>query len=339
MPNGRSRGFGTVLLSSQEETNNAIHAFNGFEWHGRKLEVREDRGSPQSFSKPQESSLSGRALYVGNLPFSVGWMDLKDFFRQVGNVQRADVPMDYQGRSRGFGTVVMSSAEDAQKAIAQLNGHEWNGRRIEVREDRNPSEGGSHQQHNSHHQNTTSSSGGHHNDYHRSPPPMGPNVAGRALYVGNLPFTIQWQELKDLARQAGTVQRADIITDAQGRSRGYGQVLMATVEEAQKCIELLNGTEVEGRTIEVREDKYAGDSSSVTPGTQVYVGNLPYSTRWMDLKDLFRPFGLNPIHADVITEPNGRSKGFGIVRFSTKEECERAVAEVNGQTVANRNII
>ncbi|KAJ1561921.1 hypothetical protein HK096_002828, partial [Nowakowskiella sp. JEL0078] len=129
-PTGKSRGFGTVLLSTHDETIEAINKFNNFVWHGRKLEVREDRASSESyhvseshhvsdFLAPRENyeGGSGRALYVGNLPFSVGWMDLKDFFRQAGHVVRAEVPIDFHGRSKGFGIVVMSSVEDARKAI------------------------------------------------------------------------------------------------------------------------------------------------------------------------------------------------------------------------------
>ena len=75
-------------------------------------------------------------------------------------------------------------------------------------------------------------------------------------------------------REAGNVQRADVTQDQQGRSRGYGQVLMATVEEAQKAIQILNGRDVQGRTIEVREDKFASEQGAPAPGTQVFVGNV-----------------------------------------------------------------
>lgn len=82
-------------------------------------------------------------MYIGNLPWSVGWQDLKDLFRQAGTVVRADIPQDYQGRSKGFGTVVMQSVEDARKAVAMFNGFDWNGRKIEVRNDRTAEVGSS----------------------------------------------------------------------------------------------------------------------------------------------------------------------------------------------------
>ncbi|KAI8614889.1 hypothetical protein BC830DRAFT_1108649 [Chytriomyces sp. MP71] len=124
---------------------------------------------------------------------------------------------------------------------------------------------------------------------------------------------------------------------------------MSTVEEAKEAVAKLNGTEVGGRSIEVREDKYAGEGGNqgfhgqqggFVQGTQVFVGNLPYSSRWQDLKDLFRPLGLNPIHADIMMEnETGRSKGCGMVRFASREEADKAVQSLNGTNVMGRNII
>ena len=54
----------------------------------------------------------GRVLFVGNLPFHCQWQDLKDLFRAAGNIQRADVALNADGRSRGFGTVLFASPED-----------------------------------------------------------------------------------------------------------------------------------------------------------------------------------------------------------------------------------
>jgi RNA recognition motif-containing protein len=57
---------------------------------------------------------------VGNLPYAVGWQDLKDLFRGAGNPVRADVSTDYQGRSKGFGTITMGSVEEARKAVCKF---------------------------------------------------------------------------------------------------------------------------------------------------------------------------------------------------------------------------
>ena len=55
---------------------------------------------------------------------------------QQGAVIRADVHIGHDGRPKGSGIVAFESAEDARNAIAQFNGYDWQGRQLEVREDR-----------------------------------------------------------------------------------------------------------------------------------------------------------------------------------------------------------
>jgi len=72
-------------------------------------------------------------LYVGGLAYSTTSDGLREFFSQSGNVTSATVITDrFSGQSRGFGFVEMSTAEEAQNAISQLNGRELDGRRITV---------------------------------------------------------------------------------------------------------------------------------------------------------------------------------------------------------------
>jgi RNA recognition motif-containing protein len=84
----------------------------------------------------------GRKLYVGNLAFSVTDGDLQQMCAAYGTVQSSQVIMDRDtGRSKGFGFVEMGSDQEAQAAIAGLNGKEIEGRTLTVNEAR-PKEGG-----------------------------------------------------------------------------------------------------------------------------------------------------------------------------------------------------
>jgi RNA recognition motif-containing protein len=79
----------------------------------------------------------GNKLYVGSLPYSTTEQQLSELFAPHGTVQSAKVITDrFTGQSRGFGFVEMVTDEDAQKAIAALNGAQVGGRTLVVNEAR-----------------------------------------------------------------------------------------------------------------------------------------------------------------------------------------------------------
>jgi cold-inducible RNA-binding protein len=79
----------------------------------------------------------GRKLYVGNFPYETGEADLQDLFARAGNVESVKVMRDMAtGRARGFAFVEMSTDEEAQKAITELNEYQVGGRSLTVNEAR-----------------------------------------------------------------------------------------------------------------------------------------------------------------------------------------------------------
>ncbi|TVR60749.1 MAG: RNA-binding protein, partial [Candidatus Competibacteraceae bacterium] len=84
----------------------------------------------------------GKRLYVGNLGYGVSSNDLEQMFAEYGAVQSAQVITDREtGRSKGFGFVEMGTDQEAEDAIAALNGKNIEGRDLTVNEAR-PQEGG-----------------------------------------------------------------------------------------------------------------------------------------------------------------------------------------------------
>jgi cold-inducible RNA-binding protein len=76
-------------------------------------------------------------IFVGNLNFNTGEDELRQLFEQYGQVDRVSIMTDRDtGRSRGFGFVEMTNAEDGEKAIAALNGTQIGGRTLNVNEAR-----------------------------------------------------------------------------------------------------------------------------------------------------------------------------------------------------------
>lgn len=78
----------------------------------------------------------------------------------------------------------------------------------------------------------------------------------KKLYVGNLPYSATDQSLTDTFSECGTVQSAKVIMDRDsGRSKGFAFVEMSTEDEATNSINRLNGTDLDGRAINVSEAK------------------------------------------------------------------------------------
>ncbi|KAG5243351.1 ribonucleoprotein [Salix suchowensis] len=122
---GRSRGFGFVTMSTVEEVEAASRQFNGY-----AIESEFWTSSPEGNSlsrgpgaRSSESFDSSNRVYVGNLSWNVDNMALESLFREKGKVMDAKVVYDREtGRSRGFGFVTYSSAEEVEDAIDSLNG-------------------------------------------------------------------------------------------------------------------------------------------------------------------------------------------------------------------------
>ena len=86
------------------------------------------------------------------------------------------------------------------------------------------------------------------------------------LYVGGLPYSITEGRLQEIFAEHGSVQSARVISDKfTGQSRGFGFVEMASSDEAQKAIQALNGTQLDGRTLVVNEARPQENRQSSGP--------------------------------------------------------------------------
>ena len=80
------------------------------------------------------------------------------------------------------------------------------------------------------------------------------------IFVGNLSFNTNEDELRQIFEGYGQVERVSILTDREtGRSRGFGFVEMNSDEDGEKAIAALNGSQVGGRTINVNEARPKSD--------------------------------------------------------------------------------
>ncbi|KAL4458907.1 hypothetical protein ABPG75_013772 [Micractinium tetrahymenae] len=310
-----------------------------------------------------------RRIFVGNLSWQTSWQDLKDHFSTVGRVRFADVLREAGpgSRSKGCGIIEFESPDEAAAAIQQLNDSELGGRKIWIREDREDFEL----------RGDSAYRSGRAGSRIRSRSPRRAQrggggysgeavTVGRRVFVGNLSFDTTWQELKDHFKQAGRVAHADILADAEGRSRGAGIVEFDHPADALRAISMLSNSTLGGRTINVREDREdpavphggppprygsgpppprygggggggGGGGSSAAPGTQIVVHGLPYRMSWQELKDLCRPAGA-VVRADIVTNPDGSSKGWGVAAFATPSDAQAAIQLLNGTELEGRTV-
>ena len=150
---GRPRGFGFVTLATVDEATSARESLDGSFQGGKSISVRPFQAEP-----PRREGRPGggggamgggggggggmggpagapdRTLYVGNLPYDASVEEVEGLITATGAgpVVRVHLPMDPDGRKRGFGFVTMASADAARGAIDALKGADIRGRRLVV---------------------------------------------------------------------------------------------------------------------------------------------------------------------------------------------------------------
>ncbi|KAK0608932.1 hypothetical protein LWI29_038237 [Acer saccharum] len=173
--------------------------------------------------EPEEAPVNTK-LYFGNLPYNIDSAQLAGIIQDHASPELIEVLYDRDtGRSRGFAFVTMSSVQDCNAVIENLDGSEYLGRNLRVNFSDKP----------------------------RSREPLYAETEYK-LFVGNLSWSLTNESLSQAFQQYGNVVGARVLYDGEtGRSRGYGFVCYSTKSEMEAAIESLNGAELEGRAIRV----------------------------------------------------------------------------------------
>ncbi|ROT42701.1 RNA-binding domain-containing protein [Sodiomyces alkalinus F11] len=321
----RVHGYLIVEYATREQAQNAVATLSNQNLMGRLIYVREDReaeprfiGStpnragfqapgamgPGAFPAPGGYNAGGsRQIFVANLPYTVGWQDLKDLFRQAarnGAVIRADVHIGPDGRPKGTGVVMFESPDDARNAIQQFNGYDWQGRLLEVREDRYAGmgapmggfggrggfgggmrggfgagfgRGGFGAARGGFGGGGFAGRGGFSGGFEASagasvPPNPFTDFAtagterNETIYVRNLPWSTSNEDLVELFTTIGKVEQAEIQYEPSGRSRGTGVVRFDSADTADTAIQKFQGYQYGGRPLGLSFVRYLN-----APGT------------------------------------------------------------------------
>ncbi|CAN6468421.1 unnamed protein product [Victoria cruziana] len=204
---------------------NSCRWLRGISWAVAQEEsARVEEGEEEEEKEEAAPSPPNTKLYFGNLPYSCDSAQLAAIVQEYGSPELVEVLYDRNtGKSRGFAFVTMSSVQDANAVIENLDGSEYGGRNLRVNFSDKP----------------------------KPREPLYPETEFK-LFVGNLSWTVNSESLTDVFSNYGNVVGARVLYDGEtGRSRGYGFVCFSSKSEMEAALESLNGVELEGRSMRI----------------------------------------------------------------------------------------
>uniref|UniRef100_A0A224Z685 Polyadenylate-binding protein n=1 Tax=Rhipicephalus zambeziensis TaxID=60191 RepID=A0A224Z685_9ACAR len=314
----RSLGYAYVNFQQPADAERALDTMNFDPIKSKPIRIMWSQRDPSL----RKSGVGN--VFIKNLDKTIDNKAMYDTFSAFGNILSCRVATDEEASSKGYGFVHFETEEAANKAISKVNGMLLNNKKVYVgkfipRKEREKMLG----------------------DKAR---------CFTNVYIKNFGDELDDEKLMVIFEKFGKITSAKVMTDENGKNRGFGFVSFEDPECAERAVEELNGKEMGGRVLYVgRAQKKAERQSELKrhfeqlkqerlnryQGVNLYVKNLDDALDDERLRKEFAPFG-NITSAKVMTDGNGRSKGFGFVCFSSPEEATKAVTEMNGRIVVSK---
>ncbi|KAG2303136.1 hypothetical protein Bca52824_031787 [Brassica carinata] len=167
--------------------------------------------------------------------------------------------------------------------------------------------------------------------------PQGGQFGTTSLYVGDLDASVTDSQLFDAFSQMGQVVSVRVCRDlATRRSLGYGYVNFTSPQDAARAIQELNFIPLNGKPVRVM---YSHRDPSVrrSGAGNIFIKNLDKSIDHKALHDTFSVFG-NIISCKVAVDSSGQSKGYGFVQYETEESAQKAMSQLNGMLLNDKQV-
>ncbi|KAL8048302.1 hypothetical protein ABFX02_07G055200 [Erythranthe guttata] len=184
----------------------------------------EEESEAAEVGDSESAAAANTKLYFGNLPYLCDSAQLAGIVQEYASPELVEVLYDRNtGKSRGFAFVTMSTIEECNTVIQNLDGREYGGRTLRVNFSDKP----------------------------KPKEPLYPETEYK-LFVGNLSWTVTSEMLTQAFQEYGYVAGARVLYDGEtGKSRGYGFVCYDTEAEMETALKALDGVELEGRALRV----------------------------------------------------------------------------------------
>ncbi|CAL0303039.1 unnamed protein product [Lupinus luteus] len=312
-----SLGYAYVNFPTPIDAANAMEHLNFTSLNGKPIRIMYSHRDPSV----RKSGFAN--LFIKNLSTSIDNKGLHDTFASFGTILSCKLSVDTNGQSKGYGFVQFDNDESAQTAINKLNGMLLNDKKVYVglfvrRQERSPSNGS---------QKFTN------------------------VYVKNLSETYTDEDLKHLFGPYGAITSAVVMKDENGKSRCFGFVNFQTPDSAAAAVDKLNGTATNGDKVlfvgraqskaereadlKARFEQERLGRYEKLQGANLYLKNLDDSVTDDNLRELFSEYG-TITSSKVMVDSLGQSKGSGFVAFSTPEEANKALNEMNGKLIGRK---
>ncbi|CAB08762.1 Polyadenylate-binding protein, cytoplasmic and nuclear [Schizosaccharomyces pombe] len=314
----RSLGYAYVNFHNMEDGEKALDELNYTLIKGRPCRIM------WSQRDPSLRKMGTGNVFIKNLDPAIDNKALHDTFSAFGKILSCKVAVDELGNAKGYGFVHFDSVESANAAIEHVNGMLLNDKKVYV---------------------------GHHVSRRERQSKVEALKANFTnVYIKNLDTEITEQEFSDLFGQFGEITSLSLVKDQNDKPRGFGFVNYANHECAQKAVDELNDKEYKGKKLYVgraqkkhereeelrkRYEQMKLEKMNKYQGVNLFIKNLQDEVDDERLKAEFSAFG-TITSAKIMTDEQGKSKGFGFVCYTTPEEANKAVTEMNQRMLAGK---